>query len=205
MFALKRFLYIIIQTIRKYPRKLILFYNFRCANYFAIRNKRIHLVGNFPACNQFTRVTGSGKIEIGNNCVFGYKLGGHHRGGYIELQPRYENAKIIFEENVFTNNNLFVCAANIVSIGRDSLIGENVTIMDHEAHGVSPNLRRTIGIIGKVSVGKNVWIGNNVTILKNSEIGDNTIVASGAIVSGKFPADVIIGGVPAKIIRKIEN
>ena len=76
--------------------------------------------------------------------------------------------------------------------------------MDHEAHAVSPRQRRTLGVIGKVSVGKNVWIGNNVTILKKSEIGDNTIVASVAIVSGKFPADVIIGGVPAKIIRQLE-
>ena len=93
---------------------------------------------------------------------------------------------------------------NLISIGSDTLIGENVTIMDHDAHGVSPKQRRTPWVIGKVSVGKNVWIRNNVTILKNSGIGDNTIVASGAIVSGKFPADVIIGGVPAKIIRQLE-
>lgn len=53
-------------------------------------------------------------------------------------------------------------------------------------------------------IGKNVWIGNNVTILKNSEVGDNTIIAAGAVVSGKFPANVIIGGVPAKTIKVLQ-
>ena len=57
--------------------------------------------------------------------------------------------------------------------------------------------------IGEVKIGKNVWIGNNVTILKNSEIGDNSIVAAGAIVNKEFPPNVIIGGVPAKIIKTL--
>lgn len=75
--------------------------------------------------------------------------------------------------------------------------------MDHEAHGVHPTERRKLGEIGKVIIGKNCWLGNNVTILKNSEIGENTIVATGAVVAGKFPANVIIGGVPAKIIKTL--
>ena len=43
-----------------------------------------------------------------------------------------------------------------------------------------------------------------MTILKGSEIGTHSVVAAGAVVSGKFPPSVIIGGVPAKIIRKID-
>ncbi|MCW3093148.1 MAG: dapH 2 [Ferruginibacter sp.] len=204
MVSVKRFLYSLIQFKKKYFQKIILFYNYYCANCTAIRNKRVLLIKHAPKCNQFTKITGSGKLEIGNNCVFGYKPGGHHRGGYIELQPRYNDARIIIGDNVLTNNNLFVCAANFISIGSDTLIGENVTIMDHEAHGVLPNERRKIGEIGKVQIGKNVWVGNNVTILKNTEIGNNTIVATGAVVSGKFPSDVIIGGIPAKIIKQLD-
>jgi acetyltransferase-like isoleucine patch superfamily enzyme len=96
-----------------------------------------------------------------------------------------------------------LCAANYIEIGDYSLIGQNVTIMDFEAHGVDPHKRRSIGEIGHVIIGKNTWIGNNVMILKNSEIGDNTIIATGSVVSGKFPENVIIGGVPAKIIKSI--
>jgi acetyltransferase-like isoleucine patch superfamily enzyme len=75
--------------------------------------------------------------------------------------------------------------------------------MDHEAHGVNPNKRRQIGEIGQVLIGQNVWISNNVIILKNSQIGNNSIVAAGTVVSGKFPDNVIIGGIPAKIIRPL--
>ena len=62
-----------------------------------------------------------------------------------------------------------------------------------------------MGETGSIIIGRNVWIGNNVTILKNSEIGENTIVATGAVVSGKFGANLIVGGVPAKIIKSIDS
>jgi acetyltransferase-like isoleucine patch superfamily enzyme len=159
--------------------------------------------GNFPICDQKTLLTVAGTIEIGRNCLFGYKPGGFHRGGFIEFQPRYKNAAIKIGDNVATNNNIFICAANRIEIGDDTLIGQNVTIMDFEAQGIPANKRRELGPIGEVKIGKNVWIGNNVTILKNSEIGENTIVAAGAVLSGKFPADVIVGGVPAKIVKSL--
>ena len=44
---------------------------------------------------------------------------------------------------------------------------------------------------------------NNVIVLKNSSIGKNTIVAAGSIVSGSFPDNAIVGGVPAKIIKSL--
>jgi len=158
---------------------------------------------SIPRFRQITICEGSGSVEIGRNCSFGFKMGGFHRGGSIELQARYVNSRIIIGNNVATNNNIMFCAANYIEIGDDTLVGQNVTIMDHEAHGIDPDKRRQIGKIGKVILGKNVWLGNNVLILKNTEIGNNSIVAAGAVVSGKFPADVIIAGVPAKIIKKI--
>lgn len=76
--------------------------------------------------------------------------------------------------------------------------------MDFEAHGIHPDERSNVGEIGSVVIGENVWIGNNVTILKNSVIGENSIIAAGAVVSGVFAENVIIGGVPAKIIKKLD-
>lgn len=156
-----------------------------------------------PSFHQKIFFNGAGKVEIGEKCSFGYKLGGFNYKGSIEIQARYKNSKIKFGNKISTNNNIFICAANYIEIGDDTLIGQNVTIMDHEAHGIDPDKRRTLGPIGKVIIGNNVWIGNNVTILKNSFIGSNCIIATGAVVSGEFPANVIIGGVPAKIIKQI--
>lgn len=178
------------------------FFNFLLPNYkFILNNQLTYLM--LPFCHQKIFVTGAGKVEIGKGCYFGYKYGGFYRYGSIEFQSRYKGALIKIGNNVATNNNLFFCAANYIEIGDDSLIGQNVTIMDHEAHSIMPDQRRQFGIVGKVIIGKNTWIGNNVTILKNSEIGDNSIIATGAVVSGKFPGNVIIGGVPAKIIKTI--
>lgn len=153
--------------------------------------------------NQPTLVEGKGEVEIGGGCSFGYKLGGFHRHGSIELQARYENSKIKIGNKVRTNNNIFLCAAKYIEIGSKTLIGQGVVFMDHEPHGIDPTKRSQIGEIGIIIIGENVWIGNNVTILKNSEIGKNSIVAAGAVVSGVFPENSIIGGIPAKIIRKL--
>ena len=178
--------------------------NYLIPNLKPIFLQKIKLIGNQPVCSQKTLFTGAGLVEIGINCRFGYKLGGFHRGGSIEIQPRYKDSIIKIGNNVVTNNNLFFCAANYIEIGDDTFIGQNVCIMDHEAHGIDPSKRKQIGKIGKVIIGKNVWVGNNVTILKNSEIGANVIIATGAVVSGIFPANVIIGGVPAKILKDFQ-
>lgn len=158
-----------------------------------------------PICNQKTFITGEGLVEIGKNCQFGYRLGGFHRNGTIEFQARLKDAVIKIGSNVNTNNNIFICSAEYIEIGDDTLIGQNVTIMDFEAHSHDPKKRREIGEISRIIIGRNVWIGNNVMILKDSEIGDNTIVAAGSVVTGKFPSNIVIGGVPAKFIKTIDG
>lgn len=140
---------------------------------------------------------------IGDKCHFGYKLGGFNRRGSIELQARYSNSLIKIGDKVFINNNVMLCAANYIDIGDDTLIGQNVVFMDHEVYGFYPSKRRELGTIGSIVIGRNVWIGNNVMILKDTVIGENSIVAAGTVVSGTFPDNVVIGGVPAKIIKEI--
>ena len=187
---------------RKWKKFIKVIVNFFLPNISQLIHNRI-LFKQLPVCNQKTRFTGSGITIIDANCIFGYKMGGNFYKGITELQPRYKKSKIVIGKRVATNNNLFLCAANYIEIGDDTLIGQGVTIMDHEGHGIDPGKRRQIGEIGEVIIGRNVWLGNNVIVLKNTVIGNNTIVAAGAVVSGTFPADVIIGGVPAKIIRQL--
>ena len=177
--------------------------NFICPNLFNLLPGRI-VLHDYPSFNQLTLCEGAGIVEICKGCSFGYKLGGFHRRGSIELQARYKASKIKIGSNISTNNNIMICAANYIEIGDDCLIGNFVSIRDHEAHGLAPDKRREIGEIGIVKIERNVWIGNNVLILKNTHIGENTIIAAGAVVAGNFPPDVIIGGVPAKIIKPIK-
>ena len=55
-----------------------------------------------------------------------------------------------------------------------------------------------------VTIEKGVWLGVNVTVLKGVTIGENTLVAAGSLVTGSLPANVMAGGVPAKVLREID-
>ncbi len=56
-----------------------------------------------------------------------------------------------------------------------------------------------------IHIGKRVWIGAGVVITKGVTIGDNSVIAAGAVVTHDIPANVVAGGVPARILREIES
>lgn len=187
------------RKLNKTIRKIKAFY---LPNIRRLKSNKLQL-DNSINYNQKIFFSGKGFINIGKGCSFGYKLGGHHYGGSIEVQARYEKSNITIGEDVSTNNNLFVCAANKITIGNNCLIGNQVSIRDHDAHNIDPLKRNEIGEIGEVFIDNNVWIGNNVIILKNTRIGENAIIAAGAVVNGIVEKNTIVGGVPAKFIKKI--
>ena len=57
----------------------------------------------------------------------------------------------------------------------------------------------------KVVLGKNVWVGAHATILPGVTIGDNAVIAAGAVVTKDVPANAVVGGVPAKVLKMIEE
>ncbi|SCI41332.1 MULTISPECIES: sugar O-acetyltransferase [unclassified Romboutsia] len=83
------------------------------------------------------------------------------------------------------------------------LIGHNVVLatLNHE---IDPNKRGDM-YPSPIVIGENVWIGSNATILPGVTIGYGSIIAAGAVVTKNIPKNVVVGGVPAKVIRKIEK
>jgi acetyltransferase-like isoleucine patch superfamily enzyme len=57
---------------------------------------------------------------------------------------------------------------------------------------------------GAVAIGSGSWLGANVVILPGTTLGRNTVVAAGAVVRGQFPDHVVLGGVPARILRHLD-
>ena len=55
-----------------------------------------------------------------------------------------------------------------------------------------------------IVLGKKVWVGSNSTILQGVTIGDNSIIAAGSVVTKDVPANTIVGGVPARILRHLD-
>ncbi|TAE64337.1 MAG: acyltransferase [Flavobacteriia bacterium] len=96
-------------------------------------------------------------------------------------------------------------AAGGIEIGNDVIAGSYISFHS-ENHNFSDSslLIRDQGVTSKgIKIGNNVWIGAKATFLDGSIIGNNCVVAAGAVVNGIFPNNVIIGGVPAKILKEI--
>lgn len=108
-------------------------------------------------------------------------------------------------ENFLTNFNVTILDIAAVNIGDYVMIGPN-TLITTVNHPISPKGRRKhLGIAKPVNIGSDVWIGGNVTILPGVTIGNNVIVAAGAVVIKDVPDNCIVGGVPARVIKEIEN
>ena len=71
-------------------------------------------------------------------------------------------------------------------------------------HGIEVEYRSTT-YPKKVVIGNNVWIGSGAHILSGVTIGDNSIIAAGALVNKDVPSNVIVGGMPAKVIKEINK
>lgn len=74
--------------------------------------------------------------------------------------------------------------------------------MHTEGHPLSPQNRHSL-TVAPIHIKKNAWIGANDTILQGVTIGENAIVAAGAIVTKDVPHSTIVGGIPAKIIKVV--
>lgn len=89
-----------------------------------------------------------------------------------------------------------------ITIGDGCAIGRNVLIMDFDAHEITYENGTKNRITAPIEIGKHVWIGAGATILKGVTIGDNAIVGAGSIVTRDVPANTIVAGNPARIIRE---
>ena len=148
---------------------------------------------------------GKGRVSVGEGTVFGFMEDADFWTTYEFLNPRNAGSKISIGKNCqICNRFTAISEGEGIEIGDNVLVGSSVTVLDSDFHEIDPE-KRVDGNpkTGKVVIGDNAWIGDRVMILKGTAIGKNSVVAAGAVVSGEFPANVVIGGVPARVIREI--
>ena len=106
-------------------------------------------------------------------------------------------------KDVFINEGCSFQDQGGIVIGDGCLIGHQVVLatLNH----VQEPAHRADMIPAPIVLGKNVWIGAHATILAGVTVGDNSIVAAGAVVTKDVPADTVVGGVPARVIKKIQR
>lgn len=167
----------------------------KCGKNFYIR---------FPALN----IKGEKYIEIGNNFRAGKDL-------LLTAWDKYENdtfdPKIIIGNDCLIGEYSQITAINSIEIGNNLLTGKNIFISDHNHGKVNfdekdiPPIKRSLYSSGKVIIGNNVWLGNNVCVLAGVTLGDNVTVGANSVVTKSFPNNCVIGGIPAKIIKRIDG
>ncbi len=112
-----------------------------------------------------------------------------------------------FGQNIHVGRNVFVNACchfqdhGGVWLGDGTLVGHNVVFATLN-HNFDPAHRAEM-TPAPIVVGRNVWIGSNATILQGVTIGDGAVVAAGAVVTRDVEPDTVVGGVPARLIRRI--
>lgn len=132
---------------------------------------------------------------------------------YLTAWGTYENKELNPEITIGKNCNIgafnHITSTNKISIGNGLLTGKWVTITDN-SHGVisyedmqMPPQRRNVMSKGPVSIGNNVWIGDKATILPGVVIGDGAIIGANSVVTKDVPAYSVVGGNPAKILKRL--
>lgn len=104
--------------------------------------------------------------------------------------------------NVFINQNCTMYDLGGIDIGDDVMIGPNVSIIT-SGHPVDPSERRAFVTASPIAIERNVWIAAGVTIIGGVTVGENSVVAAGSVVTRDVPANTLVGGNPARVIRSI--
>ena len=90
-----------------------------------------------------------------------------------------------------------------ITIVDDVQIGPKVSVIT-EIHPLDPSTRKSLDL-KSVLIKRNAWIGAGAIILPGVTIGENSVIAAGAVVNKDVPANTVVGGIPAKIIKAIET
>jgi acetyltransferase-like isoleucine patch superfamily enzyme len=155
--------------------------------------KNVRTDGDIPL------IIGSGEIEIGSH-VF---LGG--RQAWILQKNLHETPRLTIGDNTSINYRTVISVENQVVIGNDCRIAEEVKIFDNNSHSIyyiDRNMKKED--VDPVFIEDHVWIGMNSIILKGVRIGFGSVVAAGSVVTKNVEPLTLVGGNPAKLIKKIE-
>ncbi len=175
------------------PRYALLLVTLVRRRYLTPYGRRLHTDGiAFIGPKVVIEIGKQGRVELGRWSWLGHgtKIRAHE--GTVSI-----GAKTVLGQECT------VSAFHHVSIGRECVIADRVMLIDFD-HGASEVERpvRLQGIYKRdVRVGHNVWIGYGACILRGVTVGDNAIIGTGAVVTRDVPANAVMAGVPARVIR----
>ena len=175
---------------RKYARLILALFRRR---YLTSYGRRLRTDGlAFIAPDLTLEIGRHGRVELGRWSWYGHGTKIRCHEGEVSI-----GAKTVMGQECT------ISAYQHVSIGRECVIADRVMLIDFD-HGMVEVDRpiRLQGIYKRdVRVGNNVWIGYGACILRGVTVGDNAVIGTNAVVTHDVPANAVVGGVPARVIR----
>jgi acetyltransferase-like isoleucine patch superfamily enzyme len=151
-------------------------------------------VGTLPRINGYSSIHNFGQLIIGDN----FSLNSKPLPVYITVGKK---GKMIIGNNVFLNYGVNIGCELKITMGNNVIIGDLSTIIDSNYHQV--DCQNDVKI-EEVFIGNNVWISRMCNILPGVKIGDNSVIGAGSVITKDVPNNVLVAGVPAKIIKQLE-
>lgn len=182
--------------------------------FFYGKNPKMAILGKRVSFFNTTKITYGRFLKLGNDVLLngsgiqGLSIGDNVGiGAYSRLvvSTSFNNlgSHIKIGNHVGIGEFAYLGGAGGLEIGDECIIGQYFSCHpeNHVAHDLETSIRHQ-GVTRKgIKIGRNCWIGSKVTILDGVEIGEGSIIAAGAVVTQSFPKNIIIGGVPAKILK----
>lgn len=133
------------------------------------------------------------------------ELTGHELDRSVRVLPPFytdSGRNLRFGRNVFVNHGCTAMDFGGIDIGDDVMIGPNVQLIS-SGHPLDPATRRSQITRGPIRIGRGVWIAAGATVLQGVTVGDDAVVAAGAVVTKDVPPRTLVVGVPARVIRDL--
>jgi acetyltransferase-like isoleucine patch superfamily enzyme len=108
-------------------------------------------------------------------------------------------------DEVFIGRNTVIAANASVRIGPYTSVAEHCTIRDSDHDLTAAGRRRGHADVAPVTIGQDVWIGAGARILRGTTLGAEVVVGANAVVRGSFPDRVVLAGVPARVIKRLDD
>lgn len=136
--------------------------------------------------------------------LFSQLIGKSVDESFLLIPPFYTAGgdEIRVGRHVFVNQNCTFYDLGGLDIADDVMIGPNVSLIT-TGHPVDPSQRRSITIGKPIAIRRNVWIAAGATVIGGVTVGENSVVAAGAVVTRDVPPNTLVGGNPARVIRPI--
>ena len=153
-------------------------------------------VGASPHCRSFPLIENRGTLIAGDN----FDIWSHQMRSQLSVGP---GGTLTIGNNVFINVGVSISAQSQVTLGNNVQIANLVSIMDGDFHGLEE--RDSPLPPEPICIEDNVWIATKATILKGVTIGQGSVVAAHAVVTHDVEPYTLVGGVPARLIRRLNH